>query len=316
MAIPRNLLARIAALILLSPAFARAGTELPLPVSVPNGLPAQEQAALHARRAALLERGAKLQGEIDNQRNQCGRVEMDDAAKVKSCNDWSRRILKEYADYSKRVKEFKDSIPSAAPSQPPTGAGEASSTVKKWKSPSTQEIDASIDAQREYVKKKVKYYGPYCDPTGTSDMGTGVDCSCLMLKGNPQYFKKADGNFMRSAKEQYKLMVTRGHDSLGAKELKRGDYLYLRNPKHNPEVLIAHTSRVTDVLDCNQCPPCSQGNGDVCLKILEAPHRGTTVREKNRTLHKDKAPDGKDEYCFYRKNGSKDQCLVGGGRIP
>ncbi len=110
MNVRRNLLAWIAALVLLLPAAPLSAAPLPQPVAVPDDLPGQVRSSLDAHRAALVARADKLQREIDGQRGRCGDVDPDDAATIASCKEWGRKIVAEYTAYSGAVDEFKASV--------------------------------------------------------------------------------------------------------------------------------------------------------------------------------------------------------------
>ena len=202
----------------------------------------------------------------------------------------------------------------------PSGSADAQDIIKNYhpdapaKAPFDQ--DASIALQRAFVKKKVKYLQGTCDPTESADVSKGVDCSCLMLIGNPDYFKDSDGNYVRKANDQHAFMVARGNDSLSATELQKGDVLFFRDDIDNPQGHIVHTGRVGDLEECSSCGGCSGDSGDVCVSMIHAPHQGTVVSEVKTVLHKDQDAKGSAVYCTHMKDGSISQCLTGAGRFP
>ena len=198
----------------------------------------------------------------------------------------------------------------------PGGMGDVEDILKGYHPPAPFDQDKSIAAQRAFVAAKVKYSQKACDPVVSAEKSAGVDCSCLMLIGNPQYFQRPDKSFVRTAQEQHDLMVAEGNDSLTATELEKGDLLYFRGDIDDPTGRIEHTGRVSEIEKCGQCGGCSAKNGDVCVKMIHAPHPGSVVSEVKTVLHKDADKKGDPVFCTHMKDGSIGQCLTGGGRFP
>jgi len=84
--------------------------QVPQPVDVPSELSEQERSALHQQRTNMLGQRGMLEQEIQEQRSQCGNVNVEDKEKMAFCSEWRARLGEKYTNYMNASNSFKQSV--------------------------------------------------------------------------------------------------------------------------------------------------------------------------------------------------------------
>ncbi|MBU2621050.1 MAG: hypothetical protein KKD92_01855 [Proteobacteria bacterium] len=84
--------------------------QVPQPVDVPSELSEQELSALLKQRTNLLGQRDRLEQEIQEQKSQCGNVNVEDKEKMAFCSEWRARLGEKYTNYMNASNSFKQKV--------------------------------------------------------------------------------------------------------------------------------------------------------------------------------------------------------------